>query len=122
MKLLADENLPLAIIQRLREEGHEVSAIRDLQPGLKDDHVLAEAGDHQLIVTQDKDFGALVFQRQLDTQGVLLVRLPGTALAKRAELIARTIEQYGDRLLQAFTVISPNGVRHQRIDQADAES
>ncbi|MCF7732047.1 MAG: DUF5615 family PIN-like protein, partial [Akkermansiaceae bacterium] len=40
MKLLADENLDLSIVARLREAGHQVLAVAEMEPGISDDVVL----------------------------------------------------------------------------------
>jgi predicted nuclease of predicted toxin-antitoxin system len=117
MKILADENLPRAVIVRLKADGHEVFAIADEQPCRPDEWILRQASQWQLIVTADNDFGTLVFHHRLTQQGVLLIRLAGMPSTQRADLVSRTISQYGERLLQAFTVVSSKGIRHQRLDE-----
>ena len=46
-----------------------------------------------LLVTEDKDFGELVFVQRLTHSGVLPVRLNGLDPGDRAERVAETIEQ-----------------------------
>ena len=76
MKLLADENTHGHITRWLRSNGHDVlSATESL--GGQPDHVLLEiaAQQRRLIFTADLDFGELIFQQKLNSNGVILVRL-----------------------------------------------
>ncbi len=40
MKFLADENLDLSVVARLREAGHQVLAVAEMEPGIPDEAVL----------------------------------------------------------------------------------
>ena len=119
MKLLADENLPAAVVERLRNDGHDVLSVREWQAGVSDEVILQNLSPGQVLITEDKDFGDLVFQRRLPSQGIILVRLRGLTIKTRAQIVAKTIEQYAKTLQYGFTVVSPNGVRHQRLDETD---
>jgi predicted nuclease of predicted toxin-antitoxin system len=88
MLILANENLPRLAVESLRERGHDVLWARTDMAGTSDEEILRIAADeNRLIVTLDKDFGALAFQRGLPAScGIVLLRLaaPGPdALAKR---------------------------------------
>lgn len=115
MNFLIDENLPWPIVDKLIEQGHEVHFVSQIALGMSDSAILNQAGPQQIIVTEDKDFGELVFRRRLTTQGVLLVRLPGMSMARRAQLVADKVADYGQRLAGSFTVISHGGVRRQAL-------
>jgi predicted nuclease of predicted toxin-antitoxin system len=66
MILLADENVDAPIVAELRAAGHRVDYVRELDPGIDDQTVLAFAnGRDALLLTSDKDFGELVFRRRL---------------------------------------------------------
>ena len=66
MRLLADENFPGSIVERLRDGGHDVLWGRTDCPGLKDSLVLqlAEA-EERILLTLDKDFWQLAVQRRV---------------------------------------------------------
>lgn len=76
MRLLADENVPLAAVQALRGAGHDVLSVQESTRGAGDEVVLDMAGrTGRILITLDKDFGELAFRRGLPMQcGVLLVR------------------------------------------------
>ncbi len=112
MKILADENISRLLVDRLRQEGHQVQYIMEMARGSADLTVLEIANrEGLLLVTDDKDFGELVFHQHLRASGVLLVRLATLSPSQEVEVVARVIREYGDKLLHAFTVIMPQGVR-----------
>lgn len=61
MNLLADESVDRQIVDRLRQDGHAVRYIAEMEPGVSDDTVLDLAyRESILLLTADKDFGELV--------------------------------------------------------------
>ena len=79
MRLLCNENIPSAIVVVLRQEGHDVVAVKESMRGASDTDILARARtEDRVIVTQDKDFGELAFRVRLPAAcGVMLFRLNG---------------------------------------------
>ncbi|WP_295445761.1 DUF5615 family PIN-like protein [uncultured Thiodictyon sp.] len=66
MNLVADENVDAAIVSALRDAGHVVTYVRELDPGIDDERVLRLAdSERALLLTSDKDFGELVFRQRL---------------------------------------------------------
>jgi hypothetical protein len=78
MRLLADENFPAVVVDRLRAEGHDVCWIRTESPGVSDDVVLARAlAEQRILLSFDKDFGELVFRCGSNAScGIVLFRMP----------------------------------------------
>ncbi len=112
MKILADENMAYSIVERLQRDGHQVIHVANIASGSADPEVLQIAKQHNaLLITEDKDFGELVIHRFIQETGVILVRLKGFRPVERAEIIAQVIDEHGEKLLRAFTVISPGLVR-----------
>src|SRR2546430_743719 len=107
MKLFADESIEKEIVQRLRKENHQVLHVQEIQPGLADEDVLSKARDAQaILLTHDKDFGSLVFQKKLLTTGIILCRLSDLRTADKADLIVNTIKDYPDERRGAFAVLT----------------
>jgi len=112
MNLLADEGVERQIVERLREVGHTVLYIAEMEPGIHDDVILARANaSHALLVTLDKDFGELVYRQGLVHAGVILLRLGGLLPETKANLVAEVLEQHGVEMAQAFSVVAPSSVR-----------
>lgn len=107
MNLICDQNLSANSIAILRSAGHDVLAIREDHPGMKDPDVLALAARTQrVIVTEDRDFGDLVFHRQLPVPpGIIYVRRRRGAFDFTGESTRTLIERDGARLLGHLVVI-----------------
>jgi predicted nuclease of predicted toxin-antitoxin system len=76
-RLLADQDVPGAVVAALRQQGHDVVWIAGDAPGSLDPEVLARAQrENRVLVTFDKDFGELAFRRGLAASaGVVLLRI-----------------------------------------------
>ncbi|UBF26673.1 DUF5615 family PIN-like protein [Kovacikia minuta CCNUW1] len=117
MNFLADENLDAPIIERLRQDGHTVLSVAEMEAGIDDETVLELANQEMaVLLTSDKDFGELVFRLQRLTTGVILVRLAGVSLAEKAEIVSQVILQHAEELAGAFTVITSKRVRIRKLE------
>ena len=115
MNLLADEGVDRAVVERLRDDGHDVLYVADLSPSITDEDVLQQANDRgALLVTADKDFGELVFRQARVHSGVVLLRLAGLSNATKADIVAEVCRDRASELFRTFSVISPGQVRIRR--------
>lgn len=115
MKLVADENIDRGIVERLRDDGHEVQWIAEVSPSVSDDEVLKRASDAgSVLITEDKDFGELVYRRRLSHAGVVLIRLEGLDNATKAEVVSQAIHANETELPGAFAVVSADSLRLRR--------
>ena len=119
MKFVADESVDFPIVERLRQDGHSVWAVVEMDSGISDDLVLDHANrQNAVLLTADKDFGELVFRLKRLNFGVVLVRLAGLPPRRKAEIVACAVEEKGEELKDAFSVITANTLRvRQRIVQ-----
>src|SRR5258708_5542377 len=76
MRLIVDENMPGTLTQALRDQEHDVLAVKESMRGESDVAILARAqAESRVVVTQDKDFGEIAFRLGLPAQcGVVLFR------------------------------------------------
>lgn len=73
--IVADENVHNQIIFFLREAGYNVYSIRELSPGISDQSVLSIAREKNgILITEDADFGELIFSYGLKTVGIIFLR------------------------------------------------
>jgi len=115
VKLFADESVERPIVERLRQDSHEVVYVAELTPSITDDDVLRDANDQTaVLVTADKDFGELVFRQGSIHSGVVLLRLAGLANVTKAEIVAEVCRLRAAELIGSFTVVSPGQVRIRR--------
>jgi predicted nuclease of predicted toxin-antitoxin system len=112
MKFVADQCVAGPIIDRLRADGWDVLAVRDTAPGILDPNVLdmaVRAG--AVLLTEDKDFGALAYRNALPHTGIVLIRLDELRRDLRPEFVSTAVQRHQAEIPGAFAVISPSGVR-----------
>ena len=89
--------------------------IAEMAPGISDDEVLDMANENEaLLLTADKDFGELVYRQHRLMFGIILIRLAGLSLARKAEIVASGINQHLEELADAFAVITSGAIRIRR--------
>jgi predicted nuclease of predicted toxin-antitoxin system len=117
VNFLADESIDRQIVERLRQDGHAVGYIAEMEPGISDDRVLDLANQEaDVLLTADKDFGELVFRQRRVTSGIFLVRLAGLSPARKSGVVATAINQHGRELSGAFAVLTPGSFRIRRLE------
>ncbi len=56
MKFFADENIDRQIVDRLRQDGHQVLSAAEVEPSISDDQVLTRDNlENSILLTADKD-------------------------------------------------------------------
>lgn len=77
MKILANENIPIASVLCLRKLGYDVKAIAEFDFGIIDSEVMTMAiNENRLIITFDRDYGELIFKYNYKPpKGVLYLRM-----------------------------------------------
>ena len=109
---LADENCDFAIVRALRAAGYDVLAVSEFMSRSDDQELIALAGREQrILLTEDKDFGWLVFVSHLKSPGVILIRFPSHSRKSLGKAIVQVVREQGDRLRGAFVVVQPGVVR-----------
>ncbi len=112
MNFVADESVDQPIVNELRRLGHSVLAIADISPRSDDAEVLRRAQDlAAVLLTNDKDFGELVFRQRLHSAGVLLLRLSGLSREAKVTAVAAAVGEHAQRLKGVFAVLSPAQLR-----------
>jgi predicted nuclease of predicted toxin-antitoxin system len=112
VRFLLDEGLPFRLATDLRSNGYDGAICgRDHPQSLDDRDILAIAvAERRIVLTNDKDFGDLVFRDGLPHAGVILFRLGYVPIDVRVALLRRVLSEYPERLNQ-FIVVSHQGVR-----------
>jgi predicted nuclease of predicted toxin-antitoxin system len=112
MRIVADENVSATVIHELRERGHDVLSVKESMRSAPDRAVLQRAAEEsRLIITHDKDFGALAFRWGLPaTSGVILFRLSGRAPDVDNERILNVLAQRVDWAAH-FSVVTDDRIR-----------
>jgi predicted nuclease of predicted toxin-antitoxin system len=115
MNFVADESVDRQIVERLREDGHVVLYVAEMNPGITDEDVLRLSNQETaILITADKDFGDLVFRQGSITSGVLLIRLAGLSQLIKSEKVSTAISEHEAEISRAFSVISSGTIRIRR--------
>jgi len=116
MRFLANENIPREVVAALREAGHDAAWVHADAPGTSDEQVLDRARrEVRVLLTFDKDFGALVFRRGATaSRGVILFRIPLDQPDKLAAWVVGVLSTRAD-WEGHFAVVELNRVRMRRL-------
>lgn len=112
LKLLLDENIGKRVAAALRESGYDVASILEDAPGSTDAIVLKRARKgKRILVTLDRDFGALVYRDSEAHVGVLFLRLRNDSAENIIFVLENVLQTYGGKLRKRFTSASETDVR-----------
>ena len=112
MRFLADESCDFGVVRALRAAGHEVTAIVELSPRADDDLVLDRAlHDERVLITEDKDFGQLVYADKQASNGVIFIRYPTKLRRRLPQTVVQLVKSRGETLLGCFVVVQPGRIR-----------
>jgi predicted nuclease of predicted toxin-antitoxin system len=115
LRFLADEGCDFAVVRALREAGFDVLAVCESMSRSNDrDIIKLSHADNRVLLTEDKDFGWLVFVNHADSAGVVLIRFPGNARSTLPGTVVWLAEKHTSELQNAFVVLEPNQVRFSR--------
>jgi len=113
VRFLADESCDFSVVRALRAEGHDVLAITESAAGSDDTTVMDMAvREGRILLTEDKDFGQLVYAYSQRSSGVVLLRYP--AAARKALPTAVTVffsSESQTSLAGHFVVMTPGRIR-----------
>jgi len=112
VKFLADENIHADIVAWLRAQGCDVLYAAETLAHRPDDDLLAIARhEGRVLVTDDKDFGELVFHRKLVSRGIVLIRLENARITDRLHRLAQVWADVEAQAEDKFIVVSQRKVR-----------
>jgi predicted nuclease of predicted toxin-antitoxin system len=118
MRWLADENLHAGLVRALRFSGHDVLYAAEHLRRDADRALLERAfREGRLMLTEDKDFGEIVFREGIRATGVVLLRIPARDRTLKWNRLRALIDGHGDALHGCFTVVGPSDIRMQPLQQ-----
>lgn len=112
MKFLVDESVEFTVARYLRSLGHDVVTVAEDFPSVADADILTYAWrQERILVTNDKDFGELVFLHGRAHRGVIFFRLRRQDAASKIERFGVLLTKHKEKLLDHFVVVSERSVR-----------
>ncbi|MCI0420145.1 MAG: DUF5615 family PIN-like protein [Acidobacteria bacterium] len=119
MRFLLDQDVYATTARFLMSLGHDVVPVAQIGLAQADDEDLLRSAQEQgrILVTRDRDFGALVFVNALGS-GVLYLRVvPSTQNSVHRELERILTGHAEEELMRAFVVVEPGGHRFRRVSE-----
>lgn len=101
----------------LAEQGHDVLSALERNPRATDEELLSLAmAERRVLVTEDKDFGELVFVHRLPHP--CIVRFVEMGVAEKVAAMRELIEQHSDAMGESsLIVVTRNRIRIRRREQ-----
>lgn len=116
MRFLVDECTGPAVAQWLRDQFHEVSSVFEDARGMTDDGILTKAySENWILITNDKDFGEMIFREKRPNHGVIFLRLRDECSASKIKAIEKLLDGYKAQLSNAFVVVTETQVRFSQV-------
>lgn len=113
MKFLLDQSAEARIGTFLNSIGHDSTRVgADHPPGLPDDQVLAiSVSEKRILITNDSDFGELIFKLRHSHTGVIYFRFPlDTSANQKIASLERLLSTHANHLNKYLTV-TPRRIR-----------
>ena len=106
MRWLADECVDAALVDRLRGAGHDALYVAEIEFGATDAEVVRRANnENRLLLTEDKDFGELVFRLHLTVPGIVLLRVAPEQHFFKWNRLEAAVQRFGQKLFGRYVVI-----------------
>jgi predicted nuclease of predicted toxin-antitoxin system len=112
VNFLADECCDAAMVSALRNDGHDVLYAVESLRGMTDDDLLARAlSERRVLLTEDKDFGELVYRLRRPAYGIVLLRFDVADRALKVPRLRDLLRYQATRLGGAFVVLESDKIR-----------
>jgi predicted nuclease of predicted toxin-antitoxin system len=114
MRFLVDESTGRKTCELLIEAGHDAVFVGDAMPGSADEVVLSRAeSENRILITDDKDFGELVFRLDRPSTGVILLRTSKSNSVRRNRILLDVIKNM--HLEGYFTTVAEKTVKSRKL-------
>jgi predicted nuclease of predicted toxin-antitoxin system len=112
MKFIVDECTGSTVAEWLKTQGFEVISVFDDWRGASDVEILQKAVEEDfIVVTNDRDFGELIFRQNLPHKGVIFLRPKPNNFKQRIVLLERLFAHVQETFAGKFIVIGNEAIR-----------
>ena len=112
MRFLVDECTGSKVAQWLRDANYEVFSVFDEARGITDDEVLTKAFvENWILITNDKDFGEMIFRERRGHHGIIFLRLEDERAINKIQVLEKLLENYAEKLPEQFVTVTETKVR-----------
>ncbi len=116
LKFLVDNSTGKKLANALKDEKYDVIYAGDILPDAEDKDILERSEkDNRILITNDKDFGEIIFRYGKPSSGVILLRLKIDFPQYRAKILMALIKRLGPKLKKKFIVVSEDKFRIKKL-------
>jgi len=112
VRFLADEGCDVDLVRVLRQDGHDVIYAAETLCHSSDDFLLTLAFQQsRIVLTEDKDFGELVYRLRRPAYSVVLLRFEVRDRAMKVPRLRALLRNESGRLPGSFVVLDKDRIR-----------
>ena len=112
MRFIVDECTGPAVAEWLRGLSHEVFSIFEEAKGAEDATILHKAvSESWILITNDKDFGEMIFRNRWEHRGVIFLRLADERPANKIAVLEALLQNHSERLANTFVTATESKAR-----------
>ena len=118
MKFFSDHDVYGQTIKFVRAIGHIVIRAQDVDLAKAEDSEILQyaASNNLILIMRDKGFGALVFQRQATSRGVIFLRIHPSTISSVHHQLTRVLTELTDaEIRRSFIAVETKQYRVRRI-------
>ena len=120
-KFLVDESSGRGLCAFLLIKGFDANFAFDVKPGASDEEILKFAeNENRVLITNDKDFGQLVFRLLRPTSGVILLRLRDESQKNKQKCILHLLNNFYEKIESRFVVVTEGKIRIREIKYSES--
>ena len=112
IKFIADVNVERPLVDFLRGKGLDVTWVGEVDKQMSDSTVCRIADSEQrIIVTNDKDFGEIVFFQKKVFHGIILLRIKGQNVSHKIAAMDNLLERHSEKIEKHFVIVTRDKFR-----------
>lgn len=112
MRFLVDECTGPGVAKWLAEQGHDVFSAFDQSKGAADGDLLDRAvAEDRILLTNDRDFGEMIFRDDRTHRGVIFLRLHDERTPNKIRVLTKVLGNHAEQLPAKFAVVTEAQIR-----------
>ncbi|MBI1295540.1 hypothetical protein GC175_11350 [bacterium] len=111
-RFIVDECTGMSVVIFLCAQGYDTISVSETMPQAVDVDILQRAvTDNRIVVTNDRDFGDMVFRDRRAHRGIILLRLSDDLPATKLHVLDAVLKEHLERLTDHFVVVTEDNIR-----------
>ena len=116
MKFIVDECTGPGVARWLYSQNYDVFSVYEQARGMSDEYILKKAViENRILITNDRDFGEMVFRKKKPHKGIVFLRLEDERAANKIKFLTLLLNKFSDQLPGNFVVVTEKNVRIVRL-------